>query len=143
MTVEQLAMRPAPDRWPLWAMVGNLACQRVFWLCDFAGEPGADETPFTDASHTCPGDEDLEHVLGPEVLTQALDATFRIVEACLSTWTVEKLVEEIHRTWPTGEKWVHTRGWALERVYSHDVYHIAELNEALSASGLPLINLWS
>ena len=32
LTPEQLAMRPAPDRWPLWATVGHLACQRVFWL---------------------------------------------------------------------------------------------------------------
>ncbi|MHB8958867.1 MAG: DinB family protein [Candidatus Limnocylindrales bacterium] len=41
LTDEQLAMRPSPDRWPVWATIGHLACQRVFWLCDFAGEPGA------------------------------------------------------------------------------------------------------
>ena len=34
MTDEQLAIRPAPDRWPLWATVGHAACQRVYWLCD-------------------------------------------------------------------------------------------------------------
>ena len=39
MSAEQLAIQPGPDRWPLWATVGHLACQRVFWLCDFAGEP--------------------------------------------------------------------------------------------------------
>jgi uncharacterized damage-inducible protein DinB len=143
MTSKQLAMRPSPDRWPLWATIGHLACQRVFWLCDFAGEPGADLTPFKDAAHTCPGDEDLEDVFGPEALAQALDATFQIVERCLSTWTVEMLAEEVHRRWPNGKEWVHARGWALERVFSHDVYHIAELNEALSAAGLPLVNLWS
>ena len=38
---EQLATQPSPERWPLWASIGHLACQRVFWLCDFAGEPGA------------------------------------------------------------------------------------------------------
>ena len=36
MTDEQLGMRPAPERWPLWATVGHAACQRVFWLCDFS-----------------------------------------------------------------------------------------------------------
>ena len=41
LTVDQLAGGPGADRWPLWALVGHLACQRVFWLCDFAGEPGA------------------------------------------------------------------------------------------------------
>ncbi|HEX6398838.1 MAG TPA: DinB family protein, partial [Actinomycetota bacterium] len=39
LTDAQLRVQPTPDRWPLWATVGHLACQRVFWLCDFAGEP--------------------------------------------------------------------------------------------------------
>jgi len=47
LTDEQLAIQPSPDRWPTWATVGHAACQRVFWLCDFAGEPGAETTPFT------------------------------------------------------------------------------------------------
>jgi hypothetical protein len=55
MTDEQLAMRPAPERWALWATVGHAACQRVFWLCDFAGEPGAETTPFTPAARSSSG----------------------------------------------------------------------------------------
>ncbi|HEX3264078.1 MAG TPA: DinB family protein, partial [Candidatus Limnocylindrales bacterium] len=41
LTEEQLAIVPEPGRWPLWATIGHLACQRVFGLCDVAGEPGA------------------------------------------------------------------------------------------------------
>ena len=48
MTAQQLAIRPSPERWPLWATVGHMACQRVFWLCDFAGQPGAETTPCPD-----------------------------------------------------------------------------------------------
>ena len=143
LTDEQLAIQPGPDRWPLWATIGHLACQRVFWLCDFAGVPGADTTPFTNAAYNCPGDDDLEHVLSPADLVSALDATFRIVERVLDTWTPEMLAEDVHRTWDGGEMMVHTRGWALQRVFSHDVYHIAELNEALAAANLPLVDLWS
>ena len=65
MTEEQLAIQPPPERWPIWATVGHTACQRVFWLCDFLGEPGAATTPFTNASNDCPGDDDLEHVSRP------------------------------------------------------------------------------
>ena len=83
LTDEQLAMTPSPDRWPMWATVGHLACQRVFWLCDFAGEPGAETTPFTNAAYDCPGDDDLDHVLDAEALVEALNSTFRIVEICL------------------------------------------------------------
>ncbi len=82
LTDEQLALRPAPARWPLWATVGHAACQRVFWLCDFAGEPGAESTPFQEAGTNCPGDDDLEHVLNASQLATALDSTFRIVESC-------------------------------------------------------------
>ena len=141
MTDEQLALRPSLERWPLWASVGHAACQRVFWLCDFAGVPGAETTPFTSAGNNCPGDDDLEHVLSADALALALDSTFAIVEKCLDRWTLEMLGEEIrHPDW--GESWVHTRGAVLQRVFSHDVSHIAELNETLGVHGLPQVDLW-
>jgi uncharacterized damage-inducible protein DinB len=142
MTEEQLALRPSPDRWPIWATAGHVACQRVFWLCDFAGEPGAETTPFTNAAYDCPGDDDLDHPLDAAALVAALDSTFRIVESCLNRWTLDMLDEEIRRRWGDEER-VHARGWVLERVFSHDVYHCAELNEALGIAGLPQIDLWA
>ena len=129
----ELAIQPSSGRWPLWATIGHTACQRVFWLCDFAGEPGAETTPFTNAAFDCPGDDDLEHVLGAAALVDAIDATFRIVERCLGTWTFASLDDEIsHREWD--DSWVHTRGWVIQRVYSHDVSHCTELNETLGRS---------
>lgn len=137
----QLGIRPSPERWPLWATIGHLACQRVFWLCDVAGEPGADTTPFTNAAWDCPGDDDLEHVLDARDLAAALDSTFAIVERCLDRWTPEMLDEEL-RLEDAGESRTYTRGAVILRVLSHDVYHCAELNETLSAHGLPPIELW-
>jgi uncharacterized damage-inducible protein DinB len=142
MTDEQLALAPSAERWPLWATVGHTACQRVFWLCDVAGESGAQTTPFTNAAYNCPGDDDLEHVLSAHQLSAALDSTFRIVDAFLDRWTIESLAEEItHPEWDGS--WVHTRGAIVQRVFSHDVWHIAEVNEALGANGLPQIDLWN
>ncbi|HXG40519.1 MAG TPA: DinB family protein [Candidatus Limnocylindrales bacterium] len=141
LTDAQLGIQPGPGRWPLWATIGHLACQRVSWLCGFAGEPGAETTPFPDALYTCPGDEDLEHVLGPAELVAALDSTFRIVEAVLDRWTIDMLPDVIRRDFG-GDLWVHTRASVVQRVFSHDVYHCAELNEALGRVGLPLIDLW-
>jgi uncharacterized damage-inducible protein DinB len=141
LSEEQLAIQPTPGRWPLWATIGHAACQRVFWLCDFAGEPGAETTPFTNAANSCPGDDDLEHVLSSEALVAALDSTFRIVEGCLDRWTLEMLDEELRRPeWD--DSWVHSRGAVIQRVFSHDVYHTAELNEALGAAELPQVDLW-
>jgi uncharacterized damage-inducible protein DinB len=141
LTEDELAIGPSGDRWPLWATIGHLACQRVFWLCDFAGEPGAGTTPFTNAAYDCPGDDDLEHVLGAADLVQAIDETFRIVEGCLDRWTLAMLGDEIrHDDWEgTG---VYTRGSIIQRVFAHDISHCAELNETLGRAGLPQIDLW-
>jgi hypothetical protein len=141
LTADQLAIRPSPDRWPIWATVGHAACQRVFWLCDFAGEPGADTTRFTNAAFDCPGDDDLDHPLDAEALVEALDSTFRIVEDCLGRWTLDMLDEVIRRE-DYGPDWVHPRGSVLQRVFSHDVWHSAEVNETLGVAGLPQIDLW-
>ena len=141
LTAVQLAIRPSPERWPMWATVGHLACQRVYWLCDFAGEPGAETTPFTNAAYDCPGDDDLEHVWSADALAGALDSTFRIVEGCLDRWTLASLDEEIrHEDSGTGR--VHTRGFVIQRVYTHDVSHTAELNEMFGIAGLPQIDLF-
>lgn len=141
MTDEQLSIQPSADRWPLWATVGHTACQRVFWLCDFAGEPGAETTPFTNAGYDCPGDDDLEHVLTADALVDALDATFRIVENCLDRWTHDMLDEEIRRDWDA--TWVHRRGAVIQRVFAHDIWHSAEVNETLATLGLPQIDFWN
>ena len=141
LTDEQLAVRPSPDRRPLWATVGHAACQRVSWLCGFAGEPGAEATPFPDALHRCPGDEYLDPPMSAAQLVEALDSSFGVVEGCLDRWTLGMLDEEIRRTFGEDE-WVHTRGSVIQRVFAHDVWHCAELNEALARAGLPQIDLW-
>jgi uncharacterized damage-inducible protein DinB len=141
MTDEQLAIRPSPERWPIWATVGHTACQRVFWLCDFAGEPGAETTPFTNAAYNCPGDDDLEHSLRADALVQALDSSFRIIENSLDRWTVDMLADEVRRKMGR-EEWVHTRGSVIQRLYSHEAYHCGELSQTLGIAGLPQIDLW-
>jgi hypothetical protein len=142
LTEEQLALQPTPDRWPLWATIGHLACQRVFGQCDFAGEPGAAESPFPKAGFDCPGDDDLEHVWTSEQLVDALERTFAIIDRVLDTYSLEHLEEVIsHLEW--GPDWVRTRGENLQRTFAHDLWHTAEINEALTRAGLEPIDIWS
>lgn len=139
---DDLAQTAGAGRWPLWAVVGHLACQRVFWLCDFAGEPGAETTPFTNAAWSCPGDEDLDNVLDAEHLVQALTSTFAIVDRALATWSFDSLDEAIdHSDW--GPDWVHNRGFVIERIHAHDLWHAAEASEILTPRGLAHIEPWS
>jgi len=142
LTDEQLALRPSPERWPIWATIGHIACQRVSGICGYLGEPGAEATPFPNALYRCPGDEYLEPVMNAEELASALDSTFAIIERVLDEWTPDMLDEEVRRAFGEDE-WVGTRGSQIARSFAHDVYHIAELNEALGIAGLPQIDLWN
>jgi uncharacterized damage-inducible protein DinB len=142
LSAEQLAHPAAPGRWPLWAVVGHMACQRVFWLCDFAGEPGAETTRFTNAAWNCPGDDDLDHPLDAVELVDALTSTFAIVDRALDTWMYDRLDEQIvHADW--GPEWRHTRGFVIERVYAHDNWHAAEVNEILTRLDLDPVDPWN
>jgi len=141
MSDEQLAIRPTSDRWPLWATIGHVACQRVSGLCGLLGEPGAETTPFPNALYRCPGDEYLDPSMNANELVVALESTFAITERCLDAWPIESLDEVVTRE-IGGEQWTGSRGRVIQRSFAHDIYHVAELNETLSANGLPLIDLW-
>lgn len=140
MPDDQLAIRPSPDRWPIWATVGHTAGTRVYWLCDVVGEPGAAETPFTEAA-TSGWEDDLDHPRGADELVEALNTTWRIIEGCLDRWTTGMLADEFHREYD-GLHQVHTRGSILQRLFSHEAYHCGELSQTLGIAGLPQIDLW-
>lgn len=140
MTDADLAVRPSPDLWPVWATVGHTAGTRVYWLCTVIGEPGAERTPFAiDADSGW--EDDLDHPRSAAELAEALDSTFRLVNNCLDRWTVDMLADEIDREY-LGQRQVHARGSILQRMFSHDAYHCGELSQTLGIHGLPQIDLW-
>ncbi|HET9497666.1 MAG TPA: DinB family protein, partial [Candidatus Limnocylindria bacterium] len=61
MTDEQLAIRPAPSRWPIWATIAHTAGTRVYWLCGFLGEPGAESTPLPEAVTGLSWEDEEDH----------------------------------------------------------------------------------
>jgi uncharacterized damage-inducible protein DinB len=140
MSDDQLAVRPSPERWPVWATVGHTAAARVYWLCDVMGEPGATTTPFTGAANSDWAD-DLDHPRGADELAEALDSTFRLIDDCLDRWTVDMLADVFHREYD-GTHQIHTRGSILQRLFTHDAYHCGELSQTLGIHGLPQIDLW-
>jgi uncharacterized damage-inducible protein DinB len=141
MSDDQLAMRPAPDRWPIWATVGHTAGTRVYWLCDILGQPGAETTPFANAGGYG-WEDDLGHPRGATELAGALDSTFALVERALDTWTPAMLADEFHRR--AGDRdAIHLRGEVVQRKFSHDAYHCGELSQTLGIAGLPQIDLWA
>jgi uncharacterized damage-inducible protein DinB len=139
MTDEQLAIRPAPDLWPIWATVGHTAAVRVYWLCGVLGEPGAESTPFLP---TDDGWEDhLDRPRSAAELVTALDTTWAIIDRVLDRWTPEMLSEDVERFYGE-QRQVHTRGSIVQRLLTHEAYHCGELSQTLGIHGLPQIDLW-
>ncbi|MGC2240401.1 MAG: DinB family protein [Acidimicrobiia bacterium] len=141
MSTEQLGVRPEPDGWPVWATVGHTAGGRVYWLCSVIGEPGAEETPFTDPEGLG-WEDDLDTPRGPDELAHALDSTFSIVDRCLDRWDEDMMGDVIVREF-AGHRQLHSRGSILQRLFSHDSYHAGELSQTLGMHGLAQIDLWA
>jgi uncharacterized damage-inducible protein DinB len=140
MTDEQLAIRAAPDLWPIWAVVGHTAGARVYWLCSVVGEPGAETTPMPDpAEHGW--EDDLDHPRTAIELVDALETTWAIIERVLDVWTPDMLSEEIERRYGDTRQ-LHSRGSILQRLLTHEAYHCGELSQTLGIHDLPQIDLW-
>ena len=141
MNDKQLAIRPAPDRDPIWATVGHTAGARTYWLCGVLGEPGADTTPFTEPLTGDGWEDDLDHPRSAEELVNALDTTWAIVDRCLDSWTPAMLDETVERYYGD-QRQVHSRASIVQRLLTHEAYHCGELSQTLGIEGLPQIDLW-
>jgi len=141
MSDEQLAIRPAPDGWPIWATVGHTAGTRTYWLCGVIGEPGAETTPFTDPLSGVGWEDDLDHPRSAAELVMALDSTWAIIDRLLDRWTPEMLEETVERSYGD-QRQVHSRASILQRILTHEAYHCGELSQTLGIHGLPQIDLW-
>jgi len=140
MTDGQLAIRPSPERDPIWATVGHTAGARTYWLCGVLGEPGAETTPWPEASGEG-WEDDLDHPRTASELVWALDSTWAIVDGVLERWTPEMLDEDIERRYLETVQ-VHSRASILQRLLTHEAYHCGELSQTLGIHGLPQIDLW-
>jgi len=141
LTDEQLAKRPSPERWPMWATIGHPACQRLFSLCDAAGRARRGDDPVHRRGQQLPWRR--RSGARPRSAGARGRARFDVPDRRGPARHVD--VREPRRGDPpsrVGSELVRTRGSLLQRVFAHDVYHTAELNEWLGRAGLPEMALW-
>src|SRR5712671_2435067 len=94
---EQLKLRAAPDKWPMWAIAAHTAGARVYWLCGVFKESGAENTPFIDPSSGEGWEDHQDTPRGPDEVVGALVSSWKIVERCLQHWTTSMLNDEYMR----------------------------------------------
>lgn len=138
---EQLKLRAAADKWPIWAIAAHTAGARVYWLCGVFGESGAENTPFTDPASGYGWEDDENTPRGSQEVVTALESSWKIVERCLDNWTTSMLGDEYTRV-IGGKTQMHTRQSVLMRLLTHDAYHSGEISQILGVHGLPEIDLW-
>jgi len=138
---QQLALRPASDHWPIWAIVGHMAGSRVYWLCSVLGEAGAAATPFPDPSNSPGWEDDLDHPRSAAELVTAMTTTWAVIDACLERWTLPMLGERFVRDLPNGRQH-HSRGQLLLRLVTHEAFHAGEISQTLGIHGLAPIYPW-
>lgn len=141
LSAEELAWRPTPEMWPIWALAAHLAGGRVYWLCHVFKEPGAETTPFVEPNGEG-WEDDPSRPRGSEELVHALRSTFGVVDACLRRWTPEMLPVEFPRE-REGKIQMHTRQSILWRLITHDASHSGEISQTLGSHGRGEIDLWS
>jgi uncharacterized damage-inducible protein DinB len=138
---EQLGLRAGPKTWPIWGIAGHTAGSRIYWLCGVLKEEGAETTPMPGAV-TGEGWEDHEdQPRTASELVDAFESSWRIVERCLATWTVDMLSDEFTRQ-IGGNVQIHTRQSVIMRMVTHDAFHAGDISSILGAHGLPEIDLW-
>ena len=140
LTDEQLALRAAPDHWPIWAIAGHLAGSRVYWLCTIAGEAGYESTPFADLPEEG-WEDDPSHPRSAAELVGALESTFAIIDRVLDEWTPEMLSHEFERYFRE-ERQLHSRASILQRLLTHEGYHDGEIAVAMGSHGLDPVYIW-
>ena len=141
LSAGQLALKPAPGLWPIWATTAHLAGARVYWLCAILKEPGAERAPYSDPTGVG-WEDDLTHPRQPSELIFALESSWKIVEECLERWTPQMLRDEYRRE-VAGKIQMHTRQSVLMRLLTHDGYHCGEISQTLGMHGLKEVDLWA
>ncbi|GAC1677277.1 MAG: hypothetical protein NVS9B8_18450 [Candidatus Limnocylindrales bacterium] len=140
LTPEQLALRPSPEHWPIWALVGHTAGTRVYWLCHVLGEPGAETTPFGGSDDGW--EDDLEQPRSAEELVAALDSSYAIIDGVLDERyaTLDILTLDERRF--GAQVQIHTRTSILQRLLTHEAYHGGEIAQILGTNGLEPPYIW-
>ena len=141
LTPEQLAWRPAPHLRSVGELARHIALGRIDWFLRL-NAPGIE----TLANQISAWDQDPHgnrYVMEDQVtkgdnaaeLVYWLEASWRVIDETLKTWTVEDLKRTYRHTW-RGDVYAISYQWTIWRVMAHDLHHGGELSVMLGTQGL-------
>jgi len=135
LTADQLELRAAPQLRSVYMIVTHIIGARARWTHHVLGLGDGTLLPY--AVWDRPGQPTRSAV----ELTQALQATWQVLEAGLGQWTAEDLAVELSDTDDDGTVETFTRQWVIWHLIEHDLHHGGELSFLLGMHSIPAIDL--
>ena len=144
LSSEQLTFRPAPHLSSVEEIARHIIGGRLNWFVCMQA-PGSAE--LAKQVPQWKPDEDgnrlvVEEALatGPTELVEWLEATWQMIEATLTQWSVADLEQDYRLTY-RGTTYAISRQWTLWRILSHDMHHGGQLSVLLYMQGVDLPEL--
>ena len=129
LTLEQLAIRVAPNLRSVGEIATHLISARASWFSEVLKE-GDDEI-----AAIAQWDGSDQPVRAIAELVHGLEVTWNLMEDALSRWTPTDLAAPIVLPW-LGPKYPITRSFVLWHLLEHDLHHGGELTHSLGMHGL-------
>lgn len=129
LTLEQLALRAAPHLRSIGELTTHIIGARARWFHRLMGEGGPQ------MADLMAWDRPVMTERTAAELASGLEATWQVMQDCLSRWTTADLEATFTGTYQ-GESFTLTRQWVLWHLIEHDLHHGGELSFSLGMYGL-------
>ena len=129
LTIEQLALRAAPNLRSVGELAQHIARTRVGWFYHTMGEHGDEVARMAKATS-----ED-EFPLVANELAKMLGTSWQFMKTRLDRWTEGEMAQMFEDEWD-GKKYQLSRAWIIWHLIEHDVHHGGELAFTLGMNGL-------
>jgi uncharacterized damage-inducible protein DinB len=147
LSPEQLAHRSAPYLRSVGEIARHISGGRITWFHRMPAPGSAELVRHVPAWE---GDEYGNRYVMEEALiadpTDAaalvrwLEATWQMIEATLTQWTVDDLEPTFRHTY-FGKTYAISRQWVIWRIMAHDIHHGGQLSELMMMQGIDLPEL--
>lgn len=144
---EALAYRAAADIRSAGEIVRHISMGRINWFHCMHAPGSAELVQRVQQLNAWNTDAEGNHHVNesafpttPEDLTHWLQATWQMIEATLTEWTVDDLFQTYpHTYW--GKTYAVSRQWTIWRIMCHDIQHGGQLTILLGSQGVSMPEL--
>ena len=129
LSLDQLALRAAPNLRSIDELARHIIAVRAGWFHDALDEGGEDFSAFSQ------WDEPDSPSRPASELVSGLEATWQVMQEALARFTPADLQQSIQKE-RGGKSYTFTRGWVVWHVIEHDLHHGGEIAYSLGMYGL-------